>query len=177
MDKHSSLLRIFVNYGHKMFRNIGPRAQCYKTFYGCNLRIFLISHSVCPWQAFESYSSKHCNLIRTFVNYGLMENVQQVITPIVAKHIHENIFYIYVNFLSHFSIKIVSQKMVILSSLSQKLVSGFFPTVSFMTDAKILLSATLPHLHSLFLFLSCCLPVSPSFRLSINITRVGILDY
>jgi hypothetical protein len=55
-----------------------------------------------------------------------MENVQHVVAPIVAKRILENIFDLYVSFLSHFSIKIVSQKMVILSSLSQKLVSGFF---------------------------------------------------
>ncbi len=106
-----------------------------------------------------------------------MENVWQVVAPIVAKRILENIFYLYVSFLSHFSIKIVSQKMVILSSLSQKLVSGFFPTDSFMTDAKILLSATLPHSHSSFLCLSCCLPISPSFRSSINIVWVCILDY
>jgi hypothetical protein len=60
-----------------------------------------------------------------------MENVRQVIAPIVAKHIIENIFNLYVSFPSHFSIKIVSQKMVILSSLSQKLVSGFFPNGQF----------------------------------------------
>ena len=106
-----------------------------------------------------------------------MDNVRQVIAPIVAKRILKNIFYLYVSFLSHFSIKIVSQKMVILSSLSQKLVSGVFPTGSFMTDAKILLSATLPHSHSLFLCLSRCLPVSPSFHLSIKITRVCISNY
>jgi len=104
-----------------------------------------------------------------------MGNVRQVIIPIVAKCICENIFYLYVSFLSHFSIifylyvsflshfsiKIVSQKMVILSGLSQKLVTGFFPTVSFMTDAKFLLSAMLPHSHILFLCLSHSLPVSP----------------
>ncbi len=113
----------------------------------------------------------------TNINKDNMQNVRQVIAPIVTKGIRGNIFYLYVSFLSHFSIEIVSQKMVILSSLSQKLVTGFFPTVSFMTDAKILLSATLPHSHTLFLRLSCCLPVSPSFRSSINITRVCILDY
>jgi len=59
--------------------------------------------------------------------------------------------------------------MVILSSLSQKLVSGIFPMVSFMNAPTLALS--------LFLCLSRCLPVSPSFRLSINITRVCILDY
>jgi hypothetical protein len=68
-----------------------------------------------------------------------MENVRQVIVPIVAKCIHENTFYLCVSFLSLFRIKIVSQKMVILSGLSQKLVTGFFPIISFMTDAKFLL--------------------------------------
>jgi hypothetical protein len=106
-----------------------------------------------------------------------MGNVRQVIIPIVAKCICENIFYLYVSFLTHFSIKIVSQKMVILSGLSQKLVTGFFPTLSFTTDAKLLLPATLPHSHTLFLCLSRCLPVSPSFRSNINITQVCILDY
>jgi len=27
------------------------RSKRYKTFYGCNLRIFSTSWSVCPWQA------------------------------------------------------------------------------------------------------------------------------
>jgi hypothetical protein len=31
-DKRSSLLWTFVNYDRKMFYNIGPRTQCYKTF-------------------------------------------------------------------------------------------------------------------------------------------------
>jgi hypothetical protein len=31
-EKHSSLLREFVNYGRKKFNNIGFRGQCYKTF-------------------------------------------------------------------------------------------------------------------------------------------------
>jgi hypothetical protein len=29
-------------------------AQCYKTFYGRNLRIFVINYIVCPWQAFPA---------------------------------------------------------------------------------------------------------------------------
>jgi hypothetical protein len=33
-DKHSSLLRKFVNYGQKKFYNIGPRVQSHKTFLG-----------------------------------------------------------------------------------------------------------------------------------------------
>ncbi len=30
--------------------------QCYKTFYGRTLCIFIISQSVCPWQAFPAKS-------------------------------------------------------------------------------------------------------------------------
>ncbi len=51
MDKHLRLLRTFVNYRRKKFCNIDTRGQCYKTFYVRNLRIFVISQSVCPWQA------------------------------------------------------------------------------------------------------------------------------
>jgi hypothetical protein len=29
------------------------RGQCYKTFYGRNLRVFVISYSVRPWQTFK----------------------------------------------------------------------------------------------------------------------------
>ncbi len=28
--------------------------QCYKTFYGRKLRLFIISWSVCPWKAFAA---------------------------------------------------------------------------------------------------------------------------
>jgi hypothetical protein len=42
-DKRSSLLQKFVNYGRKKFYKIGPWAQCYKTFFVRNLRIFVIS--------------------------------------------------------------------------------------------------------------------------------------
>ncbi len=47
-DKHSILLRKFVIYGRKKFYNIGTRAHCYKTFYVCNLRIFVISPGAGP---------------------------------------------------------------------------------------------------------------------------------
>jgi hypothetical protein len=30
------------------------KGQCYKTFYARNLRIFVISQSVCPWPAFPA---------------------------------------------------------------------------------------------------------------------------
>ncbi len=29
-------------------------AQCYKTFYGRKLSLFIISQSVCPWKAFPA---------------------------------------------------------------------------------------------------------------------------
>ncbi len=29
--------------------------QCYETFYGRKLRLFIISQSVCPWQAYQVY--------------------------------------------------------------------------------------------------------------------------
>ncbi len=41
----------------KIFYSIGTRGQCYKTFYVRNLRIFVISQSVCPWQAFPAQSN------------------------------------------------------------------------------------------------------------------------
>jgi hypothetical protein len=44
-------------------------AQCYKTFFVGNLRTFVISQSVCPWQAFLVYSYQHFSLIRKYVNY------------------------------------------------------------------------------------------------------------
>ncbi len=42
-DKHSSLFQTFVKYGRKKFYKIGPWGLYYKTFYGGNLRIFVIS--------------------------------------------------------------------------------------------------------------------------------------
>ncbi len=58
LDKHSSLLRKFVNYGRKKFYNIGPWCQSYKKIYGCNLRLFTISQSVCSCQAFQGFVFK-----------------------------------------------------------------------------------------------------------------------
>jgi len=56
-DKHSNVLRKSVNYGRKYFYNIGPWAQCYKTFFVRNLRIFVISLSVCLWHTLPAYSN------------------------------------------------------------------------------------------------------------------------
>jgi len=44
--------------------------QCYKTFYGRNLRIFVTSKSVCPWQAFSAYYNKQSSLVWKSVNYS-----------------------------------------------------------------------------------------------------------
>jgi hypothetical protein len=40
--KLSSFLGKFANYDYKMLYNIGPCSRCYTTFYGRNLRIFII---------------------------------------------------------------------------------------------------------------------------------------
>jgi hypothetical protein len=42
-NKHSILLRTLINRAYKKFYNIGPRDQCYKTFYGRKLQLFVIS--------------------------------------------------------------------------------------------------------------------------------------
>ncbi len=36
---------------------IATRTHCYKTFYGCNLQMFEISQSNCPWQVFQALSN------------------------------------------------------------------------------------------------------------------------
>jgi hypothetical protein len=41
-DKHSNLLRNFVNYVQEKFYNSWPWCQCYKTFYILNLLTFVI---------------------------------------------------------------------------------------------------------------------------------------
>ncbi len=53
--KHSSLLGQFVKYVCKNVYNIGSWDLYYKTFYVRNLRIFVMSYSVCPWQAFPAF--------------------------------------------------------------------------------------------------------------------------
>ncbi len=45
-----------------------PKGQCYKTFYDHKLRIFIISKSVCPWQAFPAWH-KRTSLIRKVAIY------------------------------------------------------------------------------------------------------------
>jgi hypothetical protein len=33
--------------------NLATCCDCYKTFYGCKLCLFVISYNVCPWQAVQ----------------------------------------------------------------------------------------------------------------------------
>ncbi len=56
---NSSLLQKSVNYGNKKFYNTSTMGQCYKTFYGRNLRIFIISQSVCPSLVFAGKAGAH----------------------------------------------------------------------------------------------------------------------
>jgi hypothetical protein len=54
-EKHSSLLCNSVSdEAQKKFYNFDTRVLYYKTFYGRNLRIFVKSYSVCPWQVFPA---------------------------------------------------------------------------------------------------------------------------
>ncbi len=57
--RHSFIL----NFGHVTW------AKCYKTFYGRKLRLFIISQSICSWQAFQAQSNKHSSLLRKFIDY------------------------------------------------------------------------------------------------------------
>jgi hypothetical protein len=89
-----------------------------------------------------------------------MENVRQVIVPIVLNCFCEKIFYLYVSFYIPFSIKIVSQNTLILHGLSEKLVTRLFPTVSFMKTASSFFrnAPTLALSLSLSLLLFACFP-------------------
>ncbi len=53
-----------------MLMKLTPGAQCYKTFCGRNLRIFIISYGVCPRQASPAYSIKRSSLVRKSVSHG-----------------------------------------------------------------------------------------------------------
>jgi hypothetical protein len=41
----------------ELFYDIYTYAQCYIKFCVCNLRMFVVSESVCPWQAFPDKSN------------------------------------------------------------------------------------------------------------------------
>ncbi len=64
-DKFSSLVNVVVY----TVRKLQNRAQYYKVFYNCNLRIFVISYSVCPWQAFPA----QCNVCGSWPLSGTPE--------------------------------------------------------------------------------------------------------
>ncbi len=54
-----SLIRTLTIFHQLQIRNVlqhMPQGQCYKTFYGRKLRLFIISQSVCSWQAFPDKS-------------------------------------------------------------------------------------------------------------------------
>ncbi len=52
--KRPSLQKSISKFTPKFIYEIEPRWQCYKTFYGRKLRLFIISYSVCPWQTFPA---------------------------------------------------------------------------------------------------------------------------
>jgi hypothetical protein len=54
-DKNSSLLQTLLNWDHNKFYKIGARAKFYKKIF-CNLRMLVMSHYVCLWQAFTALS-------------------------------------------------------------------------------------------------------------------------
>jgi hypothetical protein len=54
----------------KHWRQPTTRPPFYVTFYVRNLRIFVISQSVCPWQAFSAGLTKHFSLVQIFVKNG-----------------------------------------------------------------------------------------------------------
>ncbi len=55
--EYLSLAAIFSLVEYLCVRPESTRALCYQTFYGCNLRMFIISYSVCPRQASPAYSN------------------------------------------------------------------------------------------------------------------------
>jgi hypothetical protein len=68
-DKCTSLLRTFLNYGRKKFDNTGPSDQCYITFFVHDLRIFVLSYSVCQTRLEKLTNEKHSSLLRKSVIY------------------------------------------------------------------------------------------------------------
>ncbi len=52
-NQEGSLIKQTLGDEGKKFYSIETRAQCYKSFHGCKLRIFVMSLSVCPWQTYS----------------------------------------------------------------------------------------------------------------------------
>ena len=67
-DEHSNLSGKFVNYRQKSFITLA-QGQCYKTFYVCNLQIFVLRQCL-SWQTFPAQSNKPPWLVQKIVNYG-----------------------------------------------------------------------------------------------------------
>ncbi len=61
---HHSTFRILA-----LAANIRPGPNVIKLFVRY-LQIFVLSSSVCPWQAYPSLSIKHSSLVQKFVSYG-----------------------------------------------------------------------------------------------------------
>ncbi len=63
------------------------RGQCYKTFYGCKLRIFVLKQSVCQASLENLARDKHSSLLRKFVNYGqkIIITLPNVFTAVIYK--------------------------------------------------------------------------------------------
>ncbi len=61
----------------RVHRHKNPEASKFRiqvsissNFFAHNLHIFVISQSVCPWQAFPVQSNKHSSLLQEFINQG-----------------------------------------------------------------------------------------------------------
>ncbi len=101
-----------------------------------------------------------CFSISNILNLGLYGECTTSHRTNCPQTFCEKIFYLYVSFLSLFAIKIVSQKLVILHGLSQKLVTGFFPTqqsVLWQTPSSFFLQCSHTHTFSFSVSLAVCL--------------------
>jgi hypothetical protein len=93
-----------------------------------------------------------------------MENARQVVVPIVTKCFCAKIFYLYVSFLSHFSIKIVFPENGNPFWLITKTGHWVFPNGQFYDRRQVLSfhnAPTLAHTLSLSLSLFACFPFFP----------------
>ncbi len=70
MDKYSSLLQLFVNYGRKKLYKVATRGQCYKTIFVRDLHISVLSNSVIYSRLEKFANDKRCSLLQKLVNYG-----------------------------------------------------------------------------------------------------------
>jgi hypothetical protein len=53
-----------------LYLRFRPGANVIKLFVSVIYEFFVISWSVCPWQAFQAWSNKHSSLVQKLVNYG-----------------------------------------------------------------------------------------------------------